>query len=432
MKKNVAPAVTRTYEGAVATKANQYQSLRRSVLSCLLWEDEFYESGQSIADRIEALADTVTKQQLMSLAVEARTVHHLRHVPLLLLCCLAKRGGAGVADTVYQVISRADEMAELLAIYWRKGKTPIAKQLQKGLARAFTKFDAYQLAKYNRDGMIKMRDVLFLSHAKPENDEQAKLFKQLVDGNLPTPDTWEVELSAGKDKKATFERLITEKKLGYMALLRNLRNMEQAGVDRKLVSNAIVARKGGADKVLPFRFIAAVRHAPSYAGPLNEAMLAGLSNLPQLGGTTIVLVDVSGSMDAALSGKSDLKRIDAAAALASIMPGDCRIFTFSSRLVEVPSYRGLAGIDAIIRSQPHSSTQLASAIRGLPQSGIDRLIVITDEQSQDGVSKHPCAKKYLINVGSYRNGVSYGNGFVHIDGFSENVLKFIHTMETEQ
>ena len=94
------------------------------------------------------------------------------------------------------------------------------------------------------------------------------------------PRHWEVELSAGKDKKETFERLIREKKLGYFALLRNLRNMVNAGCDLELVKAAIVARKGGAEKILPFRFVAAARAAPQLEPAIDTALCEGIASAP--------------------------------------------------------------------------------------------------------------------------------------------------------
>src|ERR1700761_3293599 len=154
MKLNTKAARPLTHEGGVAQHINAEQQLRRSVMSCLLWEREFYESGQSIADRITELAMQVKPTTLAAIAIEARSSFHLRHVPLLLLCALCKTGAGTslVADTIYAVIQRADEITELMAIYWKDGKRPLSGQLKKGLARAFTKFDAYSLAKYNRDG----------------------------------------------------------------------------------------------------------------------------------------------------------------------------------------------------------------------------------------------------------------------------------------
>lgn len=406
------------------------QQLRRSVLACLLWEDSFYEEGQSIADRITATAHKVSTDDLASLAVEARSSHHLRHVPLILLCALAKRGGPVVSNTIAAVIQRPDELAEFLSVYWRDKKTPIAKQVKKGLAEAFTKFDAYGLAKYNRDGAIKLRDVLFMVHAKPKDDAQAETWKQLVNGTLPAPDTWEVELSAGKDKKATFERLLSEGKLGYLALLRNLRNMATAGVDVALMRDAIIARKG-ARRVLPFRYIAAARACPQMEPALDQALSEAIAELSPLSGKTIVLVDVSGSMFDPLSAKSDMQRADAAAALASIIHGDMRVFSFSNQLVEVPPRRGMAGVDAILQSQSHGGTALANAVAEINKIPHDRLIVVTDEQGTDGRVPDPVAKRaYMINVASYQNGIGYGK-WTHIDGFSEGVLRWMHEFEND-
>jgi len=421
------PAVT--HEGAPAAVLTAEQALRRSVLSCLLWEDEFYEDGQAIADRILALASEVSAATTAALAIEAREQFKLRHAPLLLLLALARtgRGTALVSQTIARVIQRADELSEFLALYWRGGRKPLAKQVKLGLAAAFGKFDAYQLAKYDRDGPVKLRDVLFMVHAKPKDEAQATLWKQVAERTLASADTWEVALSGGADKRETFERLLAERKLGYLALLRNLRNMDQAGVDEAMVTEAILARRG-AERVLPFRYVAAARAAPRFEPQLDQALAEAVLQGPVLSGRTIVLVDVSGSMDARLSAKSDLTRADAAATLASIVPGDVRVFSFSERVVEVPARRGMAGVDAVLRSQPHSGTYLGRAVahvNGLPH---DRLIVVTDEQSHDPVPPPRAVKAYMVNVASARNGVGYG-AWTHLDGFSEQVLRFIQAHE---
>jgi 60 kDa SS-A/Ro ribonucleoprotein len=420
-----------TFEGAPAKRINPEQQLRRSVLACLLWEGQFYEDGATIAERIRQEALDVPAETLAALAVEARTVHNLRHVPLLLTAILAERarGQRIVADTIERIVDRADELAEFVAVYWRDGKRPLSAQVKKGLARAFRKFSAYQLGKYNRDSAIKLRDVLFMVHAKPMDAEQAATWKALVDGTLTSPDTWEVGLSGGADKRETFERLLREGKLGYLALLRNLRNMATAGVDPGLMRDAILARKG-ASRVLPFRYVAAARACPQMEPHLDAALSEAVAELPVLPGKTIVLVDVSGSMEAPLSAKSDLKRIDAAAALASVLHGERRVFTFSSGLVEVPPRYGMAGVDAILRSQPHGSTFLGAAVRALNEQPHDRLIVVTDEQSHDVVPDPSAKRAYMINVASARNGVGYGR-WTHIDGFSEGVLRYIAASEND-
>ncbi len=423
-----------THEGApaVANLSAQAQ-LRRSVLSCLLWEDEFYEDGKLIAERIVENAEQVEPAMLAALAIEAREVFNLRHAPLILLDVLSKtgRGQPIVAATVERVIQRADDMAELLAVYWRSGRKMVPAQMRNGLARAFAKFDEYQLAKYDRDGVVKLRDVLRLVRPKPKDEAQSALFRRVKDRMLATPDTWEVALSGGADKKASFERLLREGKLGYLALLRNLRNMAQADVDADLVRDAIVARRGGAQRVLPFRYVAAARAAPRFEPALDQALCEAIAEMPALAGKTFVLVDVSGSMDAAMSRKSDMRRIDAAAALGAIVHGDIRLFTFSSELVEVPPRRGMAGVDAIVGSQPHGSTNLGAAVEALNGMPHDRLIVVTDEQAHDRVPDPVAPRAYMINVASNRNGVGYGR-WTHIDGFSEAVLRYIREIENDR
>lgn len=460
-------ASPRTHEGAPAVRITPEQALRRSVLSCMLWEGTFYEDGVEIADRIAQLAAEVPAATLAALAVEARQRFNLRHAPLLLLSALVKtgRGSAMVSDAIASAIQRPDELGELLAVYWRKGKRPLAAQLKKGLARAMLKFDEYALAKYDRNAAIKLRDVAFLCHVKAEG-ERGRLLARLVnkdflpeatkgakfpvkathglseaerealpgDGDpavevgLAAPDTWEVALSGGEDKKATFERLLREEKLGYLALLRNLRGMMEAGVDQALVTAALRARKG-ARRVLPFRYIAAARACPQLEGAIDAALMAAIDDLPTLPGRTIVLVDVSGSMDDKLSAKSDMKRVDAAAALASIIKGDLRVFTFSHQTVEVPPRRGMAGVDAVISSQPHGGTYLGRAVGHVAALPCDRLIVLTDEQSHDAVPRLLGTRCYLINVASAKNGVGYGGSWTHLDGFSERVLSFIAEVE---
>ncbi len=426
-----------THEGAPAAYIDDFAALKRSVLSCFLWENEFYEDGQEIAGRIKALAEKCDPRAVAGLAVCARSVHNLRHVPLLLLEVLS-RTGAGVpglvSGAVQACIQRSDELSEFVALYMAGGRKPLSSGVKKGLAAAFQKFDEYQLAKYDREGAYRLRDVLFLCHAKPKDKAQQQLWSRLIEGELKVPDTWEVALSGGADKKETFTRLLEDGKLGYLALLRNLRNMEQAGVDSDVVMAAIKARKGAA-RVLPFRYVAAARAAPRYERALDGALLTCISEQPMLRGTTAVLVDVSGSMDTKLSGKSDLTRMDAAATLSSVLHCEDKIVaTFSDRVVVVPPRYGMAGVDAVIKSQNHGGTYLGRAITELvgKYPKMDRLIVITDEQSHDPIPtfmKGDKLRRYLINVASARNGVGYGDDWVHIDGFSEGVIRFIGELE---
>jgi hypothetical protein len=420
----------RTHEGAPAKIISAEAQLRRSVLACLLWEKQFYEDGVEIAGRIAELVPKVAAGKVAALAVEARTNMKLRHSPLLLVREMArlKTHRALVAETLEQVIQRADELSEFVALYWANGRQPLSAQVKKGLAAAFQKFDAYALAKYNRDNPVKLRDVLFLSHAKPRDKEQAELWKQLVEGELAAPDTWEVALSGGADKREAFERLLRENKLGALAVLRNLRNMAQSGVDETLVKTALSALKTG--RVLPFRFIAAARYAPQWESELERAMFRSVEGTPKLAGKTVLVVDVSGSMTAPLSARSEMQRTDAAYGLAVLLREIAErlsVYSFSDRCKQVPLRRGFALRDAIDASQPHGSTYLGRALEEIREP-YDRVIVITDEQSHDRVP-NPTGKGYMINVASYKNGVGYG-AWMHIDGWSESVIGYIRELES--
>jgi len=426
-----------THEGARGKRFTPEMALRRTLMNCLLWEDQFYEDGIAIADRIKALVPEVAPERAAALAVEAREVMKLRHAPLLVLREMARheKHRVLVADTLERVIQRPDEMTELLAIYWadalgpqqQRKRQPVSAQIKKGLARALTKFDAYQLAKYDRDGAVRIRDVLFLVHAKPKDADQEKVWKQLVDGELASPDTWEVSLSSGKDKRATFERLIAEKRLGGLALLRNLRLMQQAEVPRKTIADAIGAMR--TDRILPYRFITAARYAPDFEEELEAVMLKSIKGYAHLPGRTRLLIDVSGSMFATLSAQSEMTRAEAACGLAILAREVCEeveVFTFSQDVKKVQPRRGFALRDAIIGSQPHGSTFLGKAVNEIDRKG-DRLIVFTDEQSHDRVGD-PKARGTMVNVASYQHGVGHA-AWTRVDGFSEAVIAWIAAQE---
>jgi 60 kDa SS-A/Ro ribonucleoprotein len=448
MQTNVTAARTyrakagKTHEGGQAGVISAYPQLLRQVATCLLFEDTFYEKGSTIADEIAANAAKVTPEQLASVAIMARDEFNLRHVPLFLvahLMCRKAETPALLGSTLEKVIQRADELSEFCAIYAKVNgkktselKDCLSAQAKKGLAAAFRKFSPYALAKYNRDSAVRLRDVLFLCHAKPKDDEQKATWAKLVAGTLEAPDTWEVALSAGTDKKATWERLIAEDKLGALALIRNLRNMTTAGVDRGAVTDALGRAKVAG--ILPYQFLGALRHAPEFAQGIERAMLSALEGAATLPGTTLLLIDVSGSMDQQLSAKGTLQRLDAASALAVYLretAADLRVFTFSYSLVEVPAHRGLGLVKAISDSQEHGGTHLRAAQAALQKAAgkADRIITVTDEQSQDGIHPAWTEHPYLINVAPYKPGLDTHSGWTRINGWSERIADYIRMEE---
>lgn len=465
MRMNVAPVGpdTRTHEGTPAARLTPIRELRRSVLTALLWENSFYETGSTIAARVAALVPQCKPEDVAELALEARIRMYLRHVPLFLVRQLAKVKGNGsiVAETLSLVIQRPDELGEYLAMYWngnasgtKKRPEPLSAGSKRGLMRAFGKFSAYQLAKYDRDAGVKLRDVLRLVHPKPSpHTDQSSVWKQVIARTLESPDTWEVALSSGANKRETFERLLREQKLGGLAFLRNLRNMIEAGVDEGLIRERF---RGPFEKVLPFRFIAAAKHAIRFEPDIESAMLRALEGLPRLSGRTALVIDTSPSMWMdKISAKSEMTRFDAAAALAILARGLCadvRVYAFNNKAYEVPSRHGFALRDALAATQGDASCG-GLAVEAANRDGYDRIVVLTDGQchymtkpgsrtrsgllaggqylsgnAQD-VSPAPLsAKAYMINVATHQNGIGYGP-WVSIDGWSERVFDFVAEAE---
>jgi 60 kDa SS-A/Ro ribonucleoprotein len=450
-----------TAEGAPAVRVGPELQLRRLVATCMLWEQNAYVDGKTVASEIAKFVPLVSPEFAAATAFEARTKQKLRHAPLYVAYCMSKLPAHRVllGRLLPDIIQRADEISEFVSIYWSdkpaagRKQRPLSKQVRVGLARAFQKFNAYEIAKYDRAGPVRLRDVAFLVHAKAKDAEHGKLLADLVnkqfyplltkssmfpvietyglDGSpgLPTPKTWETELSAGADKRETFEGLMADKKLGALAFLRNMRNMQESGVERSTVR--AYADVVNIERVLPFRFIAAARAVPQWEDVIEPMMLRALAGRPKIPGKTQVLLDVSGSMDSTISSKSDLHRVDAACGLAILLRELCedvQIFSFSNRVVEIPPRRGFALRDALLRSQDHGGTQLGGSVRAISRLPANRLIVLTDEQSHDVVQAPTDRRCYLINVASERNGVGYG-AWNHIDGWSEACIDYLQEQE---
>jgi 60 kDa SS-A/Ro ribonucleoprotein len=225
---------------------------------------------------------------------------------------------------------------------------------------------------------------------------------------------------------------MAEKKLYALAFIRNLRNMAQAGVAKKTV--AAYAHGLNVERVLPFRFITAARMVPQWEDVLEPLMFKCLGAQVKLNGKTMLLLDVSGSMDHPLSSKGDATRMDAGLGLGVLLREICdsvEICTFSNQIVRIPPRRGFALRDAMKNSQSHQGTYLAQAVAAVNKhTEYDRIIVITDEQSQDGIIS-PKGRGYVINVASNKNGVGYGD-WMHIDGWSESCIDYIREYERMQ
>lgn len=448
-------------------------------------QKKFYDTKEKTFEEIRGLVKVAPVEFTARLAVYARENLHLRSIPLVLAVELARISDDPiVARVTERVIQRADELAEILSYYAQangrsglKKLNKIDKQLQKGVARAFDKFDEYQFAKYNRDAEIKLRDVMFLVHPKPV-PSKVDLYKKIADKTLDTPYTWEVELSASKGtKKETWEKLIDSKKVGYMALLRNLRNILEAGVSlehRKVVARYLGDQKAVlTSKQMPFRFLSAYKELEEVkaegVGPILDVLEAAVTvaarNIEGFDDTSKVLIacDTSASMDHSLSDKSKINFYEIGMVLGMLLRSRCPettvgIFGEDWKVVNLPSAPILGNTKALVRlvgSVGHSTNGykvLQWAIRDNRE--FDRLMFFTDCQWWDSGTlswdssidktrftpsklwvsykqKFPKAKFYYFDVAGYGNTpIRVGRDDVYfISGWNEEVFKILSAIE---
>lgn len=438
--------------GALAAKQSNTALLRRAVLANLLWEDVAYMDGVKVAEEIQRLIPLCPAIDVYNIALEARTMQKLRHTPLFLAVemCKYPEHKMFVQDLLPQIITRADMLTDFLAIYWKDGKKPIANQAKKGLAKAFHNFNEYKFAKYDRDAAIKLRDVMFLCRPKPENQYEQDLFKKVADRTLATPETWEVLLSTGKDKKESWTKLISEGKIGGLAMLRNIANMRRANVDKKVINEGLEKLKSS--MLMPLDFLKAFRMNPEFGRQIEDAMINSYANLPKLKGKTLFIVDVSGSMGARMSEKSDFTRYDAACAMAMLAANQCEDYeivctagndyTHTGAHEHIPYPQKGFGIFEQIRE-----TNKNIGIGGIftrqclewcndkfKGQKFDRIIVFSDSQDCDPYTRRTPKPfgtyNYICDVSAHTKGVNYrGTWDAEISGFSEHFITFIAAME---
>jgi len=443
--------------GALAAKQDAESLLRRAVMACLLWEDLFYSSGTDNSDNIAKLIAQVDPQTVAEIAIEARVAQKLRHVPLYIASEMLKhpKHREYVGEVLPLVITRADQITDFLSLYWKANgkRKAIAAQVKKGLADSFHNFNEYKLAKYDRDSEIKLRDVMRLVHPKPRNAAESELFDKVIKRTLETPDTWEVALSTGRDKKATWERLIVEGKLGALAFLRNLSNMTKVGVDHNIIRQGFESIYSA--MLLPLNFTTAAAQVPVFKADIEKMMLRTYAGLPKLTGYTIFVVDVSGSMNSRTSSKSTVNRIDAASAMAVLAANQCENIDIyctagsdSSRIhqtakIDYPQ-KGFGLIDQIAEYKHMGKKSLGGGgiftrqclefIATQTTKVPDRIIIFSDSQDCDyphlRVPKPFGKNNYIVDVSAEKHGVNYkGVWTAEISGMSDHFLTYIASLE---
>ncbi len=321
-----------------------------SVLLTTFLDDEFYRTEKQTTARLrELIAKIADPRFVAQAAIYARHTHGMRSVTHLVAGELAKsvKGAAWTKHFYAQVVRRPDDAVEILAYYLATYGRPVPNSLKKGLGAALARFDEYQLAKYRRDhGQFRLVDAVNLVHA-PSTPALAKLVK----GELAPADTWETKLTQAvaaaapgelaAAKSQAWAELVRSRRLGYLALLRNLRNVLTHApevVDELCaqLTDAVAVRRS---LVFPFQFLSAVDalkqgnlpEASRVMAALNEAIDHSLANVPAFEGRTLVALDSSGSM----AGRPQTIGSLFAATLVKATGADLMLFSDDARYVSL-------------------------------------------------------------------------------------------------
>jgi hypothetical protein len=444
-------------------------------VSNFVGQDTFYEKAKDRDDRFASLSREVAVQDpkwFAGFVGWLRNDAFMRSASIVAAVEGAKAlydSGAMNGTPRYIVAAsqaRADEPGEILAYYQSQYGKNFPSFLKKGVADGARKlYNEYSLLKYDTESKgFRFADVIQLSHAKAKDNKQNAVFSYALDrrygndnevsnlldmintrANLMSAPvekrkqilstavgretiktagiTWEAMSGwlQGPMDKTAWEAVIPN--MGYMALLRNIRNFVEAGVSNEVLKGVLAklsdAGEVSRSKQFPFRFLAAYQANKGnlkVAAALEEALEASLSNVPSLSGRTLILVDRSGSMFGYHRSDSELTMADKAAIFGSALAlraEDADLVQFGSAWrgpgYEKISFRkGDSLLPMLDKFKDMGGTDTAAAIRGSFKNH-DRVIIVTDEQyngyGADPLSYIPAGTPvYTWNLEGYRVG----------------------------
>lgn len=363
-------------------------------------QGQYYRATDVTAARLRELIGRIDDKKFVAkAAIYARTQAGMRSVSHLAAGVLAYtvKGKPWTASFYNKVVHRPDDALEILAYYLAAYGKPIPNALKKGLGAALARFDEYQLAKYRKSAAeISLVDAVNLVHPK-----HTDALKKLVDGTLAPAETWETRLTqagaaaetdeeAAELKKDAWESLVKGRKLGYFALLRNLRNILQAApglapdaiamlVDEKLIRKSLV---------LPFRFVTALDAlqetnlpcASDVIAALSEAVDKSLQNVPKFDGRTLIALDGSGSMQGRPIKIGSLFT----ATLAKANDADVLLFSDDAKYVSVNKHDSTLTIAKWLAGNSKAAGTNFHAIFQTANRAYDRIIILSDMQAWMG------------------------------------------------
>lgn len=438
------------------------QDAKLELVSLLLTSfvsDKFYEKSSDQLARLTKLAESIPdKKFLAKAAIFARTEYGMRSITHALIGEIARvvKGEEWTKKAIARAVYRPDDMLEILAYYGEKYGKPFPNSLKKGLALAYNSFDGYQISKYRGDrSNVKMVDLLNLIHVAPKAD-LVKTTKDLMTGKLVNTERWETKLTqAGQKaesdeekaemKGAAWKSLILEKKLGYFALLRNLRNIEEQAPE--VLPQALAMLKDTQlikkSLVMPFRFNTAKDQVSrrETVEAISDALETSMANVPKFDGRTLIVLDESGSM----SGKPIEIGSLFAAVLYKANPGaDFMSFSTDAR------YRSFNSRDSVLSIAAQMSDKMIGggtnfhAPFNAMNKPYDRIIFLSDMQGWVGhTAPTAVLAHYEVQFGVKPYIYSFdlsGYGSLQfpqqrvfaIAGFSEKVLDLFSALEKDK
>lgn len=490
-----------TYNGAPGYEYETVSQLFLLGCANMVAEDTFYENGkvrdQRYLSLIRLAVDEGHSDWLKRFFPWLRNEANMRSAAIIgaveAARAMVTRKIPGSRPMIRAVLTRADEPGEMVAYhmanYGRVMPKPIKRGIADAVARLYTQRNAL---KYDTDSKgVRFGDVLELTHAAPVSPEQIDLFGWLVTRGkkrreVAIPDsltmivanealrrqaastpqlllhsarlrhagmTWEAARSlAGRHVSARdmWQALIPN--MGYMALLRNLRNFDQAGIGSDSIEY-VLRKLTDPDEVresrqLPMRFLSAYRESPSHnwSRALETALDLSLRSIPQFSGRTLVLIDTSGSMHNPFSGKSTLMRWDAAAIFGLAVAARCEnadVVSFATGSQVFPARRGETLLKGLDRFRTggfflNGGTDTTAAVTRNFR-GHDRVIILTDEQAdgdlrygRDVLSAVPATVPAItFNLAGYRMGqaAAGSRNRITIGGLSDAAFQLLPALE---
>lgn len=433
-----------------------------SILLTSFVQDQFYRKADDTVKRIPELLAKVDPKFAAKAAIYARNTFGMRSITHVLAVEVAKYlSGKDWSKKFFEdIIRRPDDMTEIISYYFSKNKgKALPNSLKKGFAKAFDKFDGYQLAKYKSEGNeVSLVDIVNLVHPKA-TDKNKKALDALINGTLKNTETWEAKLSnAGKvaeseedkaDLKAgAWKELIDTKKIGYLALVRNLRNiMTQAPgsidgacellKDEKLIKKSLI---------LPFQYVTAIDEINKIGGSdarkivsaLEDAIEIACSNVPQMPGKTCVIYDRSGSMRGQPTKIGGLF----AAVLAKSNNADVVLFGSTAQYVNFNLRDSIFTISNKFNGVDLGGTDYSKFLTLLDKK-YDRLIILSDGEawgqynsSQSYFNDYKTKKGanpflYNFDLAGHPSVQFKGNKVIALAGFSEKIFDLMSMAEQD-